>query len=213
MLSGGIPFIDILIFAAIAIFLGLRLHSVLGKRTGFEQENVRDEKQIKAFEEGKATETTEISGVKVSGVDAVKAADSSFDEEYFINGASSAYAMILEAFANDDIEALKPLLGYEMAASFSEAIHTRQKEGEQLSIDLVKLEKVEIVDASLIEGLVAITVDFVSKQKRLIRAEDGTLLDGDEKKTEKFHDRWIFERDISSSDPNWLLVETETLKS
>ncbi len=208
-MSGGIPYIDILIFAIIAIFLGLRLHSVLGKRTGFEQENPRDQDMVAAVTEGSSkVQTIPLNG---TGIDAIMKADPSFSDVEFVNGASSAYGMILESFAGEDIEALKPLLGYEMNSSFAEAIRERQKAGETLSITLVDLEKAEISNARLVDGLALISVDFQSSQKRLLRAEDGSVLDGGGDEAETFRDRWTFERDISSRDPNWLLVETETI--
>lgn len=208
-MSGGIPYIDILIFAIIAIFLGLRLHSVLGKRTGFEQENPRDQDMVAAVTEGSSkVQTIPLNG---TGIDAIMKADPSFSDVEFVNGASSAYGMILESFAGEDIEALKPLLGYEMNSSFAEAIRERQKAGEKLSITLVDLEKAEISNARLVDGLAMISVDFQSSQKRLLRAEDGSVLDGGGDEAETFRDRWTFERDISSRDPNWLLVETETI--
>jgi predicted lipid-binding transport protein (Tim44 family) len=208
-MSGGIPYIDILIFAIIAIFLGLRLHSVLGKRTGFEQENPRDQDMVAAVTEGSSkVQTIPLNG---TGIDAIMKADPSFSDVEFVNGASSAYGMILESFAGEDIEALKPLLGYEMNSSFAEAIRERQKAGEMLSITLVDLEKAEISNARLVDGLAMISVDFQSSQKRLLRAEDGSVLDGGGDEAETFRDRWTFERDISSRDPNWLLVETETI--
>ena len=208
-MSGGIPYIDILIFAIIAIFLGLRLHSVLGKRTGFEQENPRDQDMVAAVTEGSSkVQTIPLNG---TGIDAIMKADPSFSDVEFVNGASSAYGMILESFAGEDIEALKPLLGYEMNSSFAEAIRERQKAGETLSITLIDLEKAEISNARLVDGLAMISVDFQSSQKRLLRAEDGSVLDGGGDEAETFRDRWTFERDISSRDPNWLLVETETI--
>ena len=120
--------------------------------------------------------------------------------------------MILEAFAEGDIEALKPLLGYEMMNSFADAIRERQKAGESLNIDLISLDQSRVHQAKLIEGLAMITVEFRSQQKRLLKDEKGELVDGDENQIETFIDLWTFERDISSRDPNWLLVETESVQ-
>ena len=41
-MSGGFQFYDIIIFALIAVFIILRLRSVLGRRTGNERPNERD---------------------------------------------------------------------------------------------------------------------------------------------------------------------------
>jgi predicted lipid-binding transport protein (Tim44 family) len=210
-MSGGIPFLDILIFAIIAIFLGLRLRSVLGRRDGFEQNIPRDPEALEAMAEPrtKARPQDLVSG---EGIEAIVNADLSFNDKEFVNGASSAYGMILEAFAQGDMEELKPLLGYEMQSGFAQAIRDRGKAGETLSINLVSLDDVKILSAKLTDGVASITVEFRSQQERVLIAEDGSVIEGTENTAEKFIDHWTFERDISSRDPNWLLVETETLQ-
>ena len=76
MMSGSIPYIDILIFAIIAIFLGLRLRSVLGKRTGFESDESRDQDMVEAI--SKPVSKTEKSFANGEGIDAIVKADASF---------------------------------------------------------------------------------------------------------------------------------------
>lgn len=210
-MQGGIPYIDILIFAIIAIFLGLRLRSVLGKRTGFEQEYTRDPEAMKAMRQ-EFQEDDAPSSLNGDGVAALAKADPSFSEKEFSQGASIAYEMILKAFAAGDVETLKPLLGYEMNASFSDAIRERGKAGEELTIDLVSLDRAVVTAATLRDGLAQITVEFTSQQKRILTSEDGTVLDGDDGEIETFVDLWTFERDIGSQDPTWLLVETESVQ-
>ncbi len=209
-MQGGLPYIDILIFAIIAIFLGLRLRSVLGKRTGFEQEYTRDPEALDALK-AKVEPQTE-SNINGDGIPALTAADPSFSEKEFIKGASVAYEMILKAFADSDTEALKPLLGYEMAASFNDAIRERDKAGEVLTIDLVSLDRAVVTDAKLRDGLATVTVEFTSQQKRVLATEQGDVIDGADGDVETFVDLWSFERDISSQDPAWLLVETESVQ-
>ena len=210
-MQGGIPYIDILIFAIIAIFLGIRLRSVLGKRTGFEQEYTRDPEALEALK-AKVEPQKGSSNINGDGIPALQSADPSFSEIEFTKGASAAYEMILSAFAEGDTEALKPLLGYEMNASFSEAIRERGKAGETLAIELTSLDRASVTAAKLRDGLASVTVEFTSQQKRLLKSESGEILDGDENQTETFIDLWTFERDISSQDPTWLLVETESVQ-
>lgn len=208
-MSGSIPYVDILIFAIIAIFLGLRLRSVLGKRTGFEQEQSRDQEMVDAISSPAMEKQSPANG---QGIGAIKKADHSFSEKEFVKGAGMAYGMILEAFAAGDTEQLKPLLGYEMMNSFADAIKERMTSGENLSIELTSLDHSRIHEARLVEGLAVITVEFKSQQKRLLKNEAGEIIDGDEDQVETFIDLWTFERDTSSRDPNWLLVETENVQ-
>jgi predicted lipid-binding transport protein (Tim44 family) len=210
-MPAGIPLIDILIFAIIAIFLGLRLRSVLGKRTGFEQDFSRQHGFDEADSDDQLT-PAEVTTLNGDGVSALMSADPNFDENTFVEGARAAYGMILKAFADGDLETLKPLLGYEMNIGFADAIRDRLKADEVLTIDLKSIDRAEVKSAKLRDGVAAITVEFASQQQRLLKAADGSVLDGDAETVESFVDLWTFERDISSTDPTWLLVETETVQ-
>ena len=209
-MPGGIPLIDILIFAIIAIFLGLRLRSVLGKRTGFEQDFSRDQSQ-QDVSDPSSLAPAEVTTLTGDGVSAVMSADPSFSEKEFIKGASAAYGMILNAFAEGDLETLKSLLGYEMNIGFADAIRDRQKADETLMIDLQSIDRAVISSAKLRDGVASLVVEFTSRQQ-LLKASDGSVIDGDADTVETFIDLWTFERDISSTDPTWLLVETETVQ-
>ena len=210
-MPGGIPLIDILIFAIIAIFLGLRLRSVLGKRTGFEQDFSRDEANQEAADKSSLT-PAEVTTLTGDGVSAVMSADPRFSEKEFVKGASAAYGMILNAFAKGDLEMLKSLLGYEMNISFADAIRERQKADETLAIDLQSIDRAVISSAKLRDGVASLVVEFTSRQQRILKSSDGSVIDGDAETVETFIDLWTFERDISSTDPTWLLVETETVQ-
>ena len=210
-MPGGIPLIDILIFAIIAIFLGLRLRSVLGKRTGFEQDFSREQQNQEAADPSSLA-PAEVTTLTGDGVSAVMSADPSFSEKEFVKGASAAYGMILNAFAEGDLETLKTLLGYEMNISFADAIRERQKADETLAIDLQSIDRAVISSAKLRDGVASLVVEFTSRQQRVLKSSDGSVIDGDSETVETFIDLWTFERDISSTDPTWLLVETETVQ-
>ena len=121
--------------------------------------------------------------------------------------------MILTAFARGNMEELRPFLGYEMAGSFSDAINERRKAGEELSITLTDLSRVDIREAGVKEGIASITVEYQSTQIRVLKDENGTIIDGDSNDPETFVDQWTFERDVTSANPNWLLIETQTSES
>jgi predicted lipid-binding transport protein (Tim44 family) len=204
------PFVDILIFAVLAIFLVFRLRSILGRRDGFEEDP--NTKAANAFktQSKPVLDTSLPSG---EGIDAVVAADPSFSQQAFMDGAEQVYAMILTAFARGDMDELRPLLGYEMASSFSDVINERRKAGEELSITLTDLSRADLFKAMVVEGIATITVEYQSTQIRVLKDENGTIIDGDPDEAETFIDQWTFERDVGSENPNWLLVETQTAES
>ena len=205
------PYVDILIFAILAVFLIFRLRSVLGRRDGFD-ENPQERANKAAFQEQETVaEDHHLSSGE--GVEAIVNADPYFSQQSFLQGAENAYQMILEKFASGDMDQLKPLLGYDMAASFSEAIHDRRKAGEELSITLVELSRVDLLRAWVSEGVASIVVEYHSTQIRVLRDETGAILDGESEEPETFVDQWTFERDVSTDNPNWLLTETQTSQS
>ena len=204
------PYVDILIFAVLAVFLIFRLRSILGRRDGFEEDP--NKKAAAAF---KSETKTDMNNELPSGegIDAIVAADSGFSKQAFLDGAEQVYEMILTAFARGNMEELRPFLGYEMAGSFSDAINERRKAGEELSITLTDLSRVDIREAGVKEGIASITVEYQSTQIRVLKDENGTIIDGDSNDPETFVDQWTFERDVTSANPNWLLIETQTSES
>jgi predicted lipid-binding transport protein (Tim44 family) len=209
-----LPFIDILIFAVIAILLALRLRSVLGQRTGYEQPQDKNEKESFADKGNapipfpKAVDTNaKISG---SGLDALRRADRQFDEKAFIGGATAAFQMILSAYAEGDQAQLKRLLGYDLLQSFVQSINARVSAKESLEITVNEIREVSILNVELVESVASITVHFHTLQTRIARDADDAIIDESETEPQEFIDIWTFERDLTLSDPNWKLAETES---
>lgn len=143
---------------------------------------------------------------------AIIAADRNFDPQQFIDGARTAYEMIVTAFAQGDRKALKPLLGREVFDGFAGAISEREARGETVEFNFVGFEKVEMVDAALKGSTEQVSVKFVSKLISATRNKDGEVVDGDPVHIADVTDIWTFARDVSSRDPNWTLVATETVE-
>ena len=219
-----LPFVDILIFAIIAIFLGLRLRNILGSRDGYEQtpeelgkrgpksdlpHAVRDS-HSKIVEEAEKVVPLRPSAESGSGIAAIKKADPSFDEAQFMQGAASAFSMVLHAFAEGDLSQLRRLLGYDLFNEFSDAIRSRNAENESLALTVDSIDDVQLLDGELVDGIASVTVRFVSQQTRRLVDADGNEMVDDSADHEAVIDVWTFERDTQIADPNWKLVETAT---
>jgi len=206
------------LFAMVAGFLALRLYSVLGKRTGHEHPLPKPAEEriapplprtIDVVPEVRETGGRTIETGAETGLRAVIAADSSFDVSQFIDGAKSAYRMILEAFWKGDEETLAWLVEDDVRAGFSEAIAERNAAGHVLDNRLVAIERALITDAS-VEGKVArITVRFDADIASITRDQDGNLVAGSMSDAVETKDAWTFARALKSDDPNWKLVETD----
>jgi predicted lipid-binding transport protein (Tim44 family) len=223
-----------IIFLALAVFIFLRLRSVLGQRTGSERPpydraapNVlqRDNNVVpmpgSVIDQPPPLPSKEVTppsdrwkGIAESdtalaqGLDAVVAQDSSFDPRHFISGARSAYEMIVLAFANGDRRALRDLLSGEVYDSFDAAIKDREKHEQKTETRFVSIDKAEIVGAEARDRSAQVTVRFVSQMISVTRDKAGTIVDGNPDKVADITDVWTFARDTASRDPNWKLVGT-----
>lgn len=146
------------------------------------------------------------------GFAAIAAADPAFNPGQFLDGARTAYEMIVNAFAQGDSKALKPLLGREVFEGFSSAIGEREQRGETVEFSFVGIDKAEMTDAQLKARTAQITVRFVSKLISVTRDKAGAVVDGDPVTVVDVVDLWTFSRETVSRDPNWLLVATETVE-
>lgn len=215
----------IIILALIAAFLGLRLYSVLGKRTGHEQEPVLprgDERQpmpplppaTASAEASRGAAPEPLAGMVYepaaeAGMRAILAADRSFDVGRFVGGAKSAYRMILEAFWTGDREALRELCDADSYAAFDAAIAEREGRGETLQNRLVAIDKAIIVDADLVGRDAIIALRFEADIAAVTRDADDNLVAGSMTDAVATVDVWSFRRNIDSPNPNWLLDETD----
>ncbi len=146
------------------------------------------------------------------GLAAIAAVDRDFDPKQFLDGARTAYEMVVTAFAEGDRKALKPLLGREVFDGFASAITEREQRGETVEFNFVGIDKAEISDASVKARSAQVTVRFVSKLISATRNKAGEVVDGDPVTVADVTDVWTFARDTSSRDPNWLLIATEMVE-
>ncbi|WP_414639535.1 Tim44/TimA family putative adaptor protein [Allosphingosinicella sp.] len=203
----------------VALFVGLRLYAVLGRRTGHEQQPVTRPDAVPGSEAPApitdiAPERSEGSGLvyedrAATGIRAIVSADPAFDVARFLEGAQAAYRMILEAFWKGDREELAYLVGGDVRASFEEAITERDAQGYKLDNRLIAIERAVIEDAELNGRTARIEVRFDADIAAVTRNEAGEVVAGSLSDAVQTHDVWTFERTLGSDDPNWLLVETD----
>ena len=144
-----------------------------------------------------------------TALEGIHAADHRFDETTFLSGASRAFELVVNAYANEDAAILEELLDVETTDGFNRAIAARRKSGERLSLTFIGVKKLEITDVGMEEDLAEITVRFVSEMVAVTHAADGTIVDGDPDQVVEVTDVWTFARYVSSSNPDWKLIATE----
>lgn len=212
----------IVILALVALFIGLRLYSVLGERTGHEQPILKPaDPEADARLEPRTTARTaaptapsepdELAYLPTAGpgIRALLAADPGFDVARFLEGSKGAYRLILEAFWKGDLETMKPFVDAHVYETFAGAVEQRAKDGLVLDNRLVAIDQALIAGAELERSVALVTVRFEADIAAVTRNAEGEVVAGSLSDAVQTRDRWTFRRDISSRDPNWLLVETD----
>jgi predicted lipid-binding transport protein (Tim44 family) len=226
-----------IIFLALAVFIFLRLRSVLGQRTGRERPpydpySARDAVRgatndnivtlpgrSAADAAQKPAETAEPAerwkgiaepgSTVAAGLDTIAREDKAFDVKHFVTGARAAYEMIVLAYAEGDRRTLKNLLSREVYEGFETAIRERESKGETVETRFVAIDKSDITAAELRARMAQITVRFVSQLISVTRDKSEKVIEGNPEKVTDVTDVWTFAHDLSSRDPNWKLVATE----
>lgn len=211
----------IVILALVALFIGLRLYSVLGERTGHEQQPILKPADPDARVEPRVTtpvnspppaaDPGDMAFLPMAGpgVRALLAADPAFDVARFLEGAQAAYRLILESFWKGDLATLRPLVDDNVYETFDSSVAQRLKEGLVVDNRVVAIEQAAIATATLDSTVAFLTVRFEADIAAVTRNKDGEVVAGSMSDAVQTRDLWTFRRDISARDPNWLLVETD----
>lgn len=198
--------IDLIILAAIAVFVISRLYAVLGQKTGAEPPARRyREAPARAPQADDDTVADEdrprirpaFTGPAAAGMEAIAAVDTTFAPDDFVKGARRAYEMIVAAFADGDRDTLKTLVDDDVMEVYTDAIAEREKAGTE-PMRLVRLRQARIVEASVDDA----------KMARVMVSFESELSDGENLRQAK--EIWAFKRSLNTQDPNWLLDEVET---
>jgi predicted lipid-binding transport protein (Tim44 family) len=224
-----------IIFLIIAVVIFMRLGSVLGRRTGNEpsplerrvkppagarndnvvslpprergatpaSEPVTDARNLSRY----APEGTPLR----EGLATIMQADGEFDPEHFLAGAKVAYEMVVTAYAQGDRATLKNLLAPDVYEGFVSAITEREKKEQKAELTFVGIEEVKMTAAELEGKTSRIALRFVAELISATRDKEGKIVEGDATEVQTIRDSWTFARDVSSRDPNWKLVATESV--
>lgn len=222
-----------IVSAIVAVLVLWKLKSILGTRTGLEKPPINPFVEAKppapkdgspafrlpgaaptaapaAQDPGRWRPYAEPGTPLAARLDALVARDAGFDPRQFLEGAKIAYERILASFAAGDRPALKPLLAKDVYEGFAAAIDQRTKRGETLSTTFVSFDEVKVEDAHLEGNLAFVDVRFLTKQISATHDAQGELTDGSPDRVVLVDDLWTFSRDVTSRDPNWMLVATRS---
>lgn len=218
-MSGSL--IQLLVLAGIAIFLILRLRSVLGTREGFEKPPVTGpspQRRVKKPEfdviEGgpdrDITDHVEDGSPSAKALASMKMAEPSFSVSEFLEGARGAYEMILMAFENGDLSEVRDFLSDDVAESFQSVIDMRNEQNLTVEANFVGVREIALKEAEFdratSEG--EVTVKFVGELTSVVKNAEGEVIEGNANEIKRQRDVWTFARKMGSDNPNWQLVAT-----
>ncbi|MCR9212794.1 MAG: Tim44/TimA family putative adaptor protein [Proteobacteria bacterium] len=229
-MDSGFQFLDIILLAAVAGFIFLRLRSVLGRRIGHEQAS-REERARELAEKHKASTKDEVDsddnvvtlenktgrssdspfeGLELTRVlNQIRQIDKTFDQTVFVQGAQAAYEAIVVAFARGDRETLKDLLAEDVYNNFERSIQDREDQNFEMSTDIVSISSANIIDATLVSKEAEVTVKFEAEMISMTKDEEGMVVSGDPQ-PHTVNELWTFARNLRSRNPNWLLIATRS---
>ena len=188
-------YIDIILLAMIAGFIFLRLRGILGKKTGFEE----DIESSFAHEAPPAKPVVDLNA-------------NTFDEnakKEFVSGAKIAYETIIINFANGTLKDIKSLLDKSVYQQFEDAIRDRQSKNLSSETTFIGINSAEVKQHEQNKNMLEVTVEFVSEIISCVKDKDNKVISGDPEKIKKVLDTWKFSKDSRSSNPNWLLIDTQ----
>lgn len=212
------PLLQLLVLAGIAVFLILRLRSVLGTRDGFEspreaQPTPRQRPDLEVIEGGPDRDIidhVEEGSAAAHALAAMKKAEPSFNVGEFLQGARGAYEMILMGFETGDLASIKPFLAADVYDAFADVVESRESQGLKIEAQFIGVREMALADANFDEAIREgeVSVRFVSELTSVVRDRAGDIIEGDETKPKRQKDIWTFARAMGSNDPNWQLVAT-----
>ncbi len=200
----SLPFIDIIIFAVIAIFLVYRLKNILGQNSEGNEQNNKIDIGKKNFTNvvKLGNKKTDINNGSLSSI------DPSFDEKEFLKGAQNFFEMVIDCFVKGDLNDVLNFIDGKLIKNFQSVIDERSEEEESLKIDIIKMNSLKIKDVKKLKNFLRISVLFETEQIKVLKDKKGKIIDGDQKNSILVKDLWTFEKQIQSKDLNWKLVET-----
>ena len=194
-MSYSFEYIDIILLAMIAGFIFLRLRGILGKKTGFEED----------IDSSFAHEAPQVNPI-------VDLNAKTFDEnakKEFVKGAQIAYETIITNFARGTLKDIKSLLGKSVYQQFEDAIKDRQSKKLSSETTFIGINSAEVKQHEQNKNMLEVTVEFVSEIISCVKDKDNKVVSGDPEKIKKVLDTWKFSKDSKSTNPNWLLIDTQ----
>ncbi|MEM6658988.1 MAG: Tim44/TimA family putative adaptor protein [Pseudomonadota bacterium] len=215
------PMIQLLVLAGIAIFLILRLKSVLGTREGFEKPPLsqqpdtstarRDFEVIEGGPDHDITDHVAEDSDQAQTLAAMKRVEPGFSVSEFVQGARGAYEMIVMGFEKGNLDEIQPFLSEEVFDTFVSVVAAREDQGLTIEAEFIGVRETTLSDAKFDKDTnqAEITMKFIGELTSVVRDRGGDIIEGNPNTVKRQKNSWTFARVMGKDDPNWLLVATD----
>ena len=214
------PLIQLIVLAGIAIFLILRLKSVLGTREGFEKPPLptpqsksgrRDFEVIEGGPDLDITDHVPEDSEAAKALAAMKRVEPSFNVSDFLGGARGAYEMIVMGYEKGELAQIQPFLSEEIYESFVDGVAAREDQGLTIDANFIGVSEIKLTNATFDPATneAELTLRFAAELTSAVRDKGGDIVEGSTTEIKRQKDTWAFARTMGSDDPNWLLVSTD----
>ena len=210
-MQNGLPYLDILIFAIIAIFLVFRLKNILGTKAELDETKVKKDKDTNNFSNVISIDKKQTKDEYDKEVIKIQQIDKSFNKQEFLSGSEIFFKMVLASFVLGNLDKVKDFIKPSVLKNFNLVINERKKEKETLIIDIKSINKIELISATVSKANIKINVLFETFQIKALKDKTENIIDGDINEEILVKDMWVFERKINDINPNYTLIETKSL--
>ena len=200
--------VTLVILAVLAAVVLYQLYAVLGRRVGRQPEDAELERKAVAAATLPADDDTVTAPIALTGLAALRARDSAFDVSHFLEGARSAYEMIVRAFAERDRETLQGLLAPKVMEGFEKVMTEREAAGETETVEFLNPPRGDLETITVDGDIARIKVRFLAEHRSRAKTAEGESVDD-----RRTAEAWTFERNLSNRDPNWILVRVDAAEA
>lgn len=206
--------LEVIIYFVIAAVVVTMLYMVLGKQVGEAPDAGINDPMFKDPRTSKDAPkalppSKHFTGPAGDGLQEIASADASFDPEGFLDGAKSAYNIILEAYADGDLETLETLLSAPMYEAYAASIAEREEKGLTQTTDLARLLRSNFTSAGRNGKTGYISVEYEADIAAALMDASGDVVEGDIDTLSRVTEVWTYERTLGSKNPDWHLISVE----
>ena len=202
--------IDIIIFALLAVFLILKLFSVLGQKNDISSSESKSNTFNSKF--GKQIKTVEIINKKdLSPEQQIKTFDPSFSESVFLSKAQTAYEIILKAYADNNTQVISDLVDIKIMRTLAYNITKREEKKQKCTIDTFKHKEISLDKIEIKNSVAKIHISIESEIIFYVTDLSNKVIHGNKTKLQNLSQKLCFCRNIENNDPTWKIETLPTI--